>query len=113
MKSSKEKETNSVAPPLPPSSPAAVALPSGTDEEDVTCFEIIRQQIPGCFQAIVQILLCGSSPSQRRPPEADVAARKIPSDADAAAEKIPSAYLQVNDGSCVSSMQVHIPQFFF
>ncbi|XXG78718.1 hypothetical protein AAC387_Pa08g2604 [Persea americana] len=95
VKTSKEEQRNSGAPPSPPSSPAGEAPAAAKEEEDVAHCEVILARISLCLRSFIKVFTNGS-----RPP------RREPLDTTAPAEKVPSVVYLVNDGSCVSSIQV-------
>ncbi|OMO60031.1 Aminoacyl-tRNA synthetase, class II (D/K/N) [Corchorus capsularis] len=97
VKSSKEVKKESQ--PSPPPQPAAAdAIPSSPGPKDVSCVEIIQSRIP-FFRTIIRVLGgSASSPAVREKLESLIP--KPP----------PSStfFLQINDGSCVSNLQVVI-----
>ncbi|GMI66352.1 SYNTHETASE C2, ASPARAGINYL-TRNA SYNTHETASE 2, asparaginyl-tRNA synthetase 2 [Hibiscus trionum] len=99
VKSSKEVKKEPVPPPSP-SPPMAAdarrAAPSGT--KDVSCVEILQSQIP-FFRTIIRVLGgSASSPAVRQKLESLIPKPPPPS----------TFFLEINDGSCVSSLKVVI-----
>ncbi|KAK8674345.1 hypothetical protein V6N13_112637 [Hibiscus sabdariffa] len=94
VKSSKLVKNEPV--PLPPE--AADASPASPERKGLTCLEILESRIP-CFRTIIRIL-CGhaSSPSVREKLES-----LIPKPSPSS-----TLFLLINDGSCISTLQVGI-----
>ncbi|KAE8685862.1 hypothetical protein F3Y22_tig00111088pilonHSYRG00035 [Hibiscus syriacus] len=91
VKSSKEVKNHPA--PLPPD-----ASPASPERKGLPCLEILESRIP-CFRTIIRIL-CGpdSSPSVREKLES-----LIPKPSPSS-----TLFLLINDGSCVSTLQVSI-----
>ena len=100
VKSSKEVKKEPV--PSPPA--AADALPASPEHKDVSCVEILQSRIP-FFRTIIRVLGgSASSPAVREKLESLIPKPTPPS----------TFVLQINDGSCVSSLQVlSNPELFF
>ncbi|RWR87176.1 asparagine--tRNA ligase, cytoplasmic 1 isoform X3 [Cinnamomum micranthum f. kanehirae] len=97
VKTSKEEQRNSGAPPSPPSSPAEEApAASKEQEEHVTHCKVILARISPLLHSFIRMFTNCSRPPPRREPL----------DTAVPAEKVPSVAYLVNDGSCVSSIQV-------
>ncbi|XP_022759813.1 asparagine--tRNA ligase, cytoplasmic 2-like isoform X2 [Durio zibethinus] len=94
VKSSKEVKKDPV--PSPPA--AADAFPVSQRPKDVTCVEILQSRIP-FFRTIIRVLGgSASSPAVREKLESLIPKPPPPS----------TFFLQINDGSCLSSLQVVI-----
>ncbi|XP_068661340.1 asparagine--tRNA ligase, cytoplasmic 2-like [Aristolochia californica] len=76
------------------SSKEQAKTPSLSDGEDVTCAKMVQTRLPSCLKNVVKLLL-GADGGFHRKFEIE---KKAPS----------MAYLQVNDGSCVSNLEVVI-----
>ncbi|XWS47160.1 hypothetical protein CRYUN_Cryun14cG0129600 [Craigia yunnanensis] len=94
VKSSKEVKKEPV--PSPPA--AADAIPSSLGPKDVSCVEILQSRIP-FFRTIIRVLGgSASSPAVREKLESLIPKPPPPS----------IFFVQINDGSCVSNLQVVI-----
>ncbi|XVE72679.1 hypothetical protein DITRI_Ditri11bG0058100 [Diplodiscus trichospermus] len=94
VKSSKEVKKE----PVSPQPAAADAFPASSGHKDVSCVEILQTRIP-FFRTIIWVLGgSASSPAVREKLESLIPKPPPPS----------TLFLQINDGSCVSSLQVVI-----
>ncbi|XWS36619.1 hypothetical protein CRYUN_Cryun20dG0100300 [Craigia yunnanensis] len=94
VKSSKEVKKE----PMPSTPAAADALPASPGPKDVSCVEILQSRIP-FFRTIIRVLGgSASSPAVREKLESLIPKPPPPS----------TFFLQINDGSCVSNLQVVI-----
>ncbi|XP_058093506.1 asparagine--tRNA ligase, cytoplasmic 2 [Magnolia sinica] len=76
--------------------PAGAAGRTVTVAEDVTCKEIIGSRIPHFLQSIVRVFVGDRVRPHGKPTEINIPVKNVPT----------VTYLLLNDGSCISSLQV-------